>query len=91
MADLEWGDPPPSPSAGERTPWHRTLDALATRPGEWAKVKTCNSQGAAAGTAARIKSGMLRDARRHAGRFEATTRKDGNTFHVYARFVGGES
>jgi hypothetical protein len=61
-----------------------TAEALRARPGEWAKVFTCDGTNPAGTAAWQIRTGRLAPYR-PSGAFEAMSRNG----DVYARFVGG--
>jgi hypothetical protein len=82
MADIEFVEPPGS---GRATRYrHREIaEALKAKPGVWARVLTDVS---------RIYTTRIGQAHAHeyrpAGSFEATARRNGDRFDIYARYVG---
>lgn len=76
--ELKWEEPPPSRSGPGSNRYQPAMDALRSRPGEWAVV----ADGVAASTTAYLR-------KRFAG-FEFTQRQndDGKTFRTYGRFIG---
>lgn len=89
MAELEWADPPPGKGARYAVPrkHHETAAQLKAKPGLWARVLVSDRDRAMRIAAHQIKNGQLA-AYRPARAFEAVSRKVGDEFHVFARYVG---
>lgn len=88
---LKWEEPPVS-TGSDKSLWGAHFgiaEALKTKPGTWALVRSYASPNAAASTAWLIRNGRLR-AYQPAGAFEAKSRRSGDEGRVYARYVGGE-
>lgn len=60
---------------------------LRATPGEWARIDTKQTKGAATARAQQIRTGSLRAFRPH-GTFEAAARTVDGEHRVYARYVG---
>jgi hypothetical protein len=82
MADIEFVDPP---AQGRRIkhPHAAIVQALKARPGTWARVIT----DAPHSITDRMTRGELKPYR-PVGSFEATARKNGDRWDIYARYVG---
>lgn len=80
---------PPSVKPGVRPPSPEDVAAAAAlraQPGEWARIYS-GTRIKAQNRTAQIKGGRRRQFR-PAGSFDATCRRSGNEYLVYARFVG---
>jgi hypothetical protein len=82
MADIEFMDPPGKTPRGP-APHREIAEALKARPGLWARVL----EDVAQSTPGLIRNGLL-VAHRPAGSFEATARKNGDRWDIYARYIG---
>lgn len=78
--EIEWGDPPPKRLLSGLLP---VATALKERPGQWARVLTYSSGGAAHVAAQQIKYGHSKHFK-PAGSFDAVSRD----CDVWARYVG---
>jgi hypothetical protein len=74
--------PPPAGTSKH----NHIAEELRARPGEWAVVQRKTSTARAASAAQAIRTGRLR-AYAPAGAFEAKSRKVGDEYRVYARYV----
>lgn len=89
MQEIVFEAPPPT-KPGIRPPSAEDVAAAAAlraQPGEWARIHSNTSRTKAQNRAAQIRGG-LRASFRPPGAFEATCRRSGNEYRVYARFVG---
>ena len=86
MSDIKWEEPPRAAAGrGADSELEAILDALRSRPGEWALIR----EGTHNSFAANIRNGHGLWIR---GEFDATQRKrDDGKFDVWARYVGGQS
>ena len=86
MTGVEFGELPAVPPHGRLGgTWIPIFDVLRARPGEWAKVRTAPSVGAARHTVFSIKHGTYKGA--VSGEFDAAARD----CDVWACYVGGAS
>ena len=88
MSGLKWESPPEINSRRRPGKWTTIMEALRTRPGEWAHVHTSDSSSKASSMAANIRLGRIgMDTER--GGYEAVSRRVGDEWRVYARYIGG--
>lgn len=81
-----WREPPPAlgPPMGR---WATIAHQLRQRPGQWALVVSYEKSTTARTTATLVKRGRYTGV--PAGEFEAVSRREGDVFNVYARYIGG--
>jgi len=94
VSELIFEEPPkPNPGGGRpvgASPIGRFLAALREHPGRWARFPQAHD---GRGLLSRKVTDINRGNRYgvQAGEFEATSRKVGDSFYLYAKYVGGES
>ena len=79
---VEWRDPPP----GKGPIYSDWVDELLAHPKRWAVVATIRSQSTAAHRAKQIKSSAIDGLEGY--EFQATIRQNGDSYDVYARYMG---
>lgn len=85
MTDIKWGDPPFATKGAGSGKYVPLLDAVRSRPGEWACIGRHS-----ASIATSIKRGITQGAR--PGEFEATSRnQSGGKADIYVRYVGDQN
>lgn len=88
---LVFEDPPEVRRKARPHGYHQEVaEELRTYAGEWARVDSYSTPSSASSMAQSIRRANLA-AYRPPGAFEATSRKVGNEFRVYARYVGEDS
>ncbi len=86
MSGIVWEEPPGRVRRGHYD-WRAIASDLRAHCGRWARVAEYDTPGSAAATASRISKGK-RPPFGPAGTFEAASRKAGDGWAVYARYVG---
>lgn len=82
---LSWEEPPP-PRRGALSVAPEWMEEVRARPGAWALVQTGNRDVEKLPAAIRGGRGVYAPA----GSWEAVSRKSGNEFRLYVRYVGQE-
>lgn len=84
MSEIVWEDPAPAAFGSQRGHWQDVLEVVRSTPGEWARIRTAPTQGRCSST-----KQWLRNASYVVpAEWEFTTRKIGDEYALYARFVG---
>lgn len=83
MNTIIWEDPP---SRNDHGKWSEIATELRRNPMRWGKIATMKTST----TATLISVGRLKDFRPR-GSFEARSRRNGDHYDIYARFVGERS
>lgn len=84
-----WQDPPgiTNRSGGPPRVWEPLLTPLMEHPGRWALVKSYTAASSARNSVTGLRLGRVRAP---AGRWEFTSRTNGDSADVYARYLGPE-